>query len=254
MSQPAISVDPAFSLVHSNGHDRNIRYEFRTWVPVPCNAFVDSVAQVFLPLTPVSAVNFCVKLVIHKVQRVLNSQGNWVDRDSIIIRDHVIWVRPNTLSSQNSASEWLNYLIFRTISNIPTDQSHAASHLHHFALSSSLPRFVCVRDNEYFVASPFVLDITVVSYGEAPANIVAGVPTETAVMRPARKDFILGLKGERFRGERSSSEQCIICYETFRVGYSVTRLPCSHVFHGRCIKKWLRRSHLCPLCRFQMPN
>ena len=31
------------------------------------------------------------------------------------------------------------------------------------------------------------------------------------------------------------------------------RLPCSHIYHETCIVRWLQISHLCPLCRYQMP-
>ncbi|KAG6398320.1 hypothetical protein SASPL_139778 [Salvia splendens] len=44
---------------------------------------------------------------------------------------------------------------------------------------------------------------------------------------------------------------CSICLEELGVAL---RMPCSHVFHGGCIKDWLRKSHYCPLCRYQMPT
>lgn len=44
---------------------------------------------------------------------------------------------------------------------------------------------------------------------------------------------------------------CSICLEELGVAL---RMPCSHVFHRGCIKKWLRKSHYCPLCRYQMPT
>ncbi|XP_059650554.1 RING-H2 finger protein ATL22-like [Cornus florida] len=47
--------------------------------------------------------------------------------------------------------------------------------------------------------------------------------------------------------------KCVICLEELLVGLEATRMPCSHVFHGDCILRWLRVSNFCPLCRFQMP-
>lgn len=34
----------------------------------------------------------------------------------------------------------------------------------------------------------------------------------------------------------------------------IARLPCLHLYHGGCIVQWLESSHLCPLCRYQMPT
>ncbi|KAI8553024.1 hypothetical protein RHMOL_Rhmol06G0313200 [Rhododendron molle] len=49
-------------------------------------------------------------------------------------------------------------------------------------------------------------------------------------------------------------EACRICLETLPIGAEVTRMPCSHIFHGNCIVRWLESSNLCPLCRFAMPH
>ncbi|KAK6120689.1 hypothetical protein DH2020_045570 [Rehmannia glutinosa] len=45
---------------------------------------------------------------------------------------------------------------------------------------------------------------------------------------------------------------CSICLEDFTEG--LISMPCSHVFHGDCITQWLRTSHYCPICRFEMPT
>ncbi|XP_059651006.1 E3 ubiquitin-protein ligase AIRP1-like [Cornus florida] len=74
--------------------------------------------------------------------------------------------------------------------------------------------------------------------------------------RPTRKASIEALeKVVAIDNDGSSADQCVICLEEFRLGSEVlTRLPCSHVYHGDCIVNWLRRSQLCPVCRFQMPT
>lgn len=50
-----------------------------------------------------------------------------------------------------------------------------------------------------------------------------------------------------------SSEECPICYCPYRVGeYKRCLRECNHIFHKRCIDKWLlqnRRNMTCPLCR-----
>ncbi|KAL3849266.1 hypothetical protein ACJIZ3_011148 [Penstemon smallii] len=49
-------------------------------------------------------------------------------------------------------------------------------------------------------------------------------------------------------------ESCSICLEEFSNGCKATCMPCSHLFHNSCIAEWLRTSHYCPLCRFEMPT
>ncbi|KAF5749035.1 hypothetical protein HS088_TW04G00996 [Tripterygium wilfordii] len=73
---------------------------------------------------------------------------------------------------------------------------------------------------------------------------------ESVKFRPASKESIEGL----LRIEDSCEvNECVICLEELLVGVEVTRMPCGHVFHGDCIVRWLETSHLCPLCRYQMP-
>ncbi|XP_058180165.1 E3 ubiquitin-protein ligase RING1-like [Rhododendron vialii] len=48
-------------------------------------------------------------------------------------------------------------------------------------------------------------------------------------------------------------DQCAICFEELVGGSEASRMPCSHVYHGDCIVRWLRTSHFCPVCRYKMP-
>ena len=46
------------------------------------------------------------------------------------------------------------------------------------------------------------------------------------------------------------NENCVICmgHETFELG--VSELPCGHLFHSKCIEKWLKNYAVtCPSCR-----
>ena len=44
---------------------------------------------------------------------------------------------------------------------------------------------------------------------------------------------------------------CSICLDRFGTGDTVWILPCDerHIFHGDCIKSWLRKNNSCPLCQ-----
>lgn len=64
---------------------------------------------------------------------------------------------------------------------------------------------------------------------------------------------IEALEKVRLDGLDSSADKCSICMEEFLLGSEAIRLPCSHIFHGDCIVKWLQSSRRCPLCRFEMP-
>lgn len=84
--------------------------------------------------------------------------------------------------------------------------------------------------------------------------------SESCCMVPAAESAVRLLLKECGEGEigRDHDRSCCICHEELgeRAGADVALLsmPCQHVFHGDCIEKWLRSSHYCPLCRFEMPT
>jgi hypothetical protein len=47
----------------------------------------------------------------------------------------------------------------------------------------------------------------------------------------------------------TSNPECAICLNAFCNGSKINALPCSHFFHRKCIRPWLRLRGNCPKCR-----
>ncbi|CAL9066582.1 unnamed protein product [Musa banksii] len=47
---------------------------------------------------------------------------------------------------------------------------------------------------------------------------------------------------------------CSVCMESFDAGEVVKQMPCKHMFHDRCILRWLDCHNSCPLCRYELPR
>lgn len=50
------------------------------------------------------------------------------------------------------------------------------------------------------------------------------------------------------------SDTCSICCDNYKCGEYKRELPCSHVFHKKCIDKWLCGNDHCPICRVKILN
>ncbi|GMJ06414.1 hypothetical protein HRI_004310600 [Hibiscus trionum] len=85
--------------------------------------------------------------------------------------------------------------------------------------------------------------------------------TSSVNFKPASKSSIEALEKVEFRDVEddlrrksgSGLSECTVCLDEFSDGDEVTSMPCGHVYHYNCIVEWLKSSHLCPLCRYQMP-
>ena len=47
-------------------------------------------------------------------------------------------------------------------------------------------------------------------------------------------------------------EECCICLDEFKYKSKVCRLECCHLFHKKCIEKWLLEKPICPLCKYDI--
>ncbi|KAG7946561.1 hypothetical protein I3843_14G046000 [Carya illinoinensis] len=88
-------------------------------------------------------------------------------------------------------------------------------------------------------------------------------PNYTQKSRQAMEYYVLGLSArtvpkswiealEKVEIEGISDRQCAICLEELSGPEGTRMMPCLHLFHEDCIRKWLERSLFCPLCRFKL--
>jgi hypothetical protein len=58
-------------------------------------------------------------------------------------------------------------------------------------------------------------------------------------------------KLKRFRvTQKMLNDECTICMNKFKLREMARHLPCDHVFHSKCVDKWLiKHSCTCPVCR-----
>ncbi|KAG8473174.1 hypothetical protein CXB51_035124 [Gossypium anomalum] len=92
-----------------------------------------------------------------------------------------------------------------------------------------------------------------VSMGRALAESALEFESSNYGMVPAKESLVKEMVS-MVRVEDGDEEDCMICLEELEVRFYASRMPCSHTFHGDGIEKWLKQSHYCPICRFEMPT
>jgi hypothetical protein len=50
-------------------------------------------------------------------------------------------------------------------------------------------------------------------------------------------------------GDKLIGHQCSICQEDYKLKEYKRELSCKHIFHKKCIDKWLKNNLSCPYCR-----
>ncbi|KAM7273119.1 hypothetical protein ACFE04_027783 [Oxalis oulophora] len=84
------------------------------------------------------------------------------------------------------------------------------------------------------------------AYCETEERILMG-------LKPASLSSIKALERVEIM-DLDSVRDCSICGEEIMVGDFTGRMACLHMFHICCIEKWLSLNHVCPLCRYELPN
>ncbi|XP_048128885.1 E3 ubiquitin-protein ligase MBR2-like isoform X3 [Rhodamnia argentea] len=95
------------------------------------------------------------------------------------------------------------------------------------------------------------LDVDNMSYEELLAleerigDVSTGLSEETIFKFLKRQKKNVSVAGEL----PQDVEPCCICQEEYAEGDDLGVLGCGHEFHADCIKQWLMRKNLCPICK-----
>ena len=49
-----------------------------------------------------------------------------------------------------------------------------------------------------------------------------------------------------------SNKNCCICLDDQKIGANAVKLACGHIYHPACLKEWLEKSCMCPICRYEL--
>ncbi|KAE8724623.1 Detected protein of confused Function [Hibiscus syriacus] len=88
---------------------------------------------------------------------------------------------------------------------------------------------------------------------ETTALVPANESSVKKMLKRVRVEEEDEYEGSR-KKRRVKGEECVTCLEEIEVGSTASQMPCFHSFHDHCINEWLKESHYCPLCRFEMPT
>ncbi|KAL5548719.1 hypothetical protein UlMin_003950 [Ulmus minor] len=64
--------------------------------------------------------------------------------------------------------------------------------------------------------------------------------------------FELGINNDSNSEPANDDPECCICLAKYKEKEEVRQLPCSHMFHLKCVDQWLRIISCCPLCKQEL--
>jgi len=87
--------------------------------------------------------------------------------------------------------------------------------------------------------------------GASQSNI-DNLPTRTMKVEE-KKDSTEEKKTDQ-QAQSNAQKNCTICLEDWADKDEVRTLPCLHIFHSKCVDKWLRQNRTCPVCKHDISS
>ena len=134
--------------------------------------------------------------------------------------------------------------------NIPNDNYNRNSGLRH---ASALFEFSENEDSdyeeinleEYFQSVSTLLNDLNVDIQTLGSKIIKEKP-KLKKLKMSKKLWVKNDKG------KLEVPQCCICINNMKVNEEVVKLKCKHLFHFKCLDKWIENKQICPFCRTEI--
>ena len=78
------------------------------------------------------------------------------------------------------------------------------------------------------------------------------------IFKLKKNKFILNLNEFQYKHikkyTKNKEKKCPICLLKYKGSDIIKEFPCKHIYHKNCILKWLKKSNICPLCKYDITN
>ena len=79
--------------------------------------------------------------------------------------------------------------------------------------------------------------------------------TDDTILGLYYRDFNIGTTTKRKLDRMVSlNKECYICLQNFTRNKNVRQLPCEHIFCEECLKPWLKKNSICPICKYELKH
>ncbi len=133
-----------------------------------------------------------------------------------------------------------NYNVLNTIQNVLNNLSENEQHTGTIFFDENCPDNNN-DDNEYYE-----LDIQIYHNSHSPQY-------DNYFKSCNEINSILGKSYKIKDNDKLIGENCMICMEQYKIREFKRIIPnCQHIFHKKCIDKWLQMNASCPVCRYDL--
>ena len=115
-----------------------------------------------------------------------------------------------------------------------------------------------VRNNNNYVNNNiFNMNREIINYETNLLNRVLAESLKTVAQKPKivlkKQKMNKNLVNSNDKDEKENPT-CCICLVVMKINEDVTKLKCGHLFHFKCLDKWIENKQVCPFCRSEINN